>query len=86
MISDEILILKTYVETSTYRLRVMKSMEGTPKTPTNIARDSKIRPNHISNTLKQLKSKKLVECMNENMRKGRLYRLTDTGKLVCSYL
>lgn len=86
MISDEILILKTYVETSTYRLRVMKSMEGTPKTPTNIARDSKIRPNHTSNTLKQLKSKKLVECMNEDMRKGRLYRLTDAGKLVCSYL
>lgn len=86
MISDEILILKTYVETSTYRLRVMRSMEGTPKTPTNIARDSKIRINHISNTLKQLKSKGLVECINENMRKGRLYRLTDTGKLVYGHL
>lgn len=86
MISDEILILKTYVETSTYRLRVMKSMKGTPKTPTNIAKDSKIRTNHISNTLKQLKNKGLVECMNEDMRKGRLYKLTDTGELVCSYL
>lgn len=86
MISDKILILKTYVETSTYWLNAMKSIKETPKTPTNIAKDSGIRVNHISNTLNQLKSKKLVECINEDMRKGRLYRLTDTGKLVCSYL
>ena len=82
MISDEILILKTYVETSTYRLRVMKSMKGTPKTPTNIAKDSGIRTNHISKVLSELKSKEIVECINEEARKGRLYRLTDTGKEV----
>lgn len=72
MISDEILILKTYVETSTYRLRVMKAIEGTPKTPTNIAKDSKIRINHISKTLKQLKSKGLVECINEKYEKRQI--------------
>lgn len=30
--------------------------------------------------LNELKSKKMVECINEEVRKGRLYRLTDTGK------
>ena len=32
--------------------------------------------------LSELKSKEIVECINEEARKGRLYRLTDTGKEV----
>ena len=39
-----------------------------------------IRINHISNVLRQLKNKNIVECMNEDAHKGRLYRLTPTGK------
>ena len=35
----------------------------------------------IGNNVK-LKSKEIVECINEEARKGRLYRLTDTGKEV----
>ena len=34
----------------------------------------------ISKVLSELKSKEIVECINEEARKGRLYRLTDTGK------
>ena len=41
-----------------------------------------IRTNHISKVLSELKSKEIVECINEEARKGRLYRLTDTGKEV----
>ena len=52
------------------------------KIPTNIAKDSGIRTNHISKVLSELKSKEIVECINEEARKGRLYRLTDTGKEV----
>ena len=33
--------------------------------------------NHLSNPLKQLKEYELVECINPEVRKGRLYRLTD---------
>ena len=43
-------------------------------------KDSGIRTNHISKVLSELKSKEIVECINEEARKGRLYRLTDTGK------
>ena len=35
--------------------------------------------NHLSNPLKQLKEYELVECINPEVRKGRLYRLTDKG-------
>ena len=57
----------------------MKSLDGDVKIPTVIAKDSEIRPNHISKVLAELKAHELVECINPEVRKGRLYRLTDKG-------
>ena len=48
--------------------------------PSQIAKDTGIVQNHISNTLRQLKEHDLVECINPEVRKGRLYRLTDKGE------
>lgn len=79
---DELLKLKSYVEISKYREKTLKSIGNNVKIPTNIAKDSGIRRNHISKVLSELKSKEIVECINEEARKGRLYRLTDTGKEV----
>lgn len=79
---DELLKLISYVEISKYREKTLKSIGNNVKIPTNIAKDSGIRTNHISNVLSKLKSKEIVECINEEARKGRLYRLTDTGKEV----
>ena len=52
------------------------------KIPTNIAKDSGSRTSHMSQVLSDLKSHEIVEWRNEEARKGRLYRLTDTGKEV----
>ena len=60
----------------------MKSLDGEVFIPSQIAKDSEIRTNHISKVLSELKNKEIVECINEEARKGRLYRLTDTGKEV----
>lgn len=79
---DELLKLTSYVEISKYREKTLKSIGNNVKIPTNIAKDSDIRTNHISKVLSELKSKGIVECINEEARKGRLYRLTDTGKEV----
>ena len=79
---DELLKLTSYVQISKYREKTLKSIGDDVKIPTNIARDSGIRTNHISKVLRELKSKEIVECINEEARKGRLYRLTDTGKEV----
>ena len=68
-----------YVNRSKYRLKVMKSLDGEVKIPSEIAKDSDILQNHISAVLKQLKEHELVECINPEVRKGRLYRLTDKG-------
>lgn len=79
---DELLKLISYVEISKYREKTLKSIGNNVKIPTNIAKDSDIKTNHISKVLSELKSKEIVECINEEARKGRLYRLTDTGKEV----
>lgn len=79
---DELLKLTSYVEISKYREKTLKSIGNNVKIPTNIAKYSGIRTNHISKVLSELKSKGIVECINEEARKGRLYRLTDTGKEV----
>ena len=64
----------------------MKSVEGDVKIPTAIANDSGIRTNYISKVLSELKAHELVECINPEVRKGRLYRLTDKGEKVTENL
>ena len=68
-----------YVNKSTYRVRTLKAIGDGVKMPKEIAEDSDILQNHISNVLRQLKEKDIVECLNPNVRKGRLYRLSDEG-------
>ena len=81
-LSDEMLKEISYVKISQYRTKVMKSLEDDVKIPTVIAKDSEIRPNHISKVLAELKAHELVECINPEVRKGRLYRQTDKGNIV----
>ena len=78
-LTDEMLIEISYVEISQYRKKVMKSLDGEVLIPSQIAKDSEIRTNHISKVLSELKAHELVECINPEVRKGRLYRLTDKG-------
>ena len=81
-LSDEMLTEISYIKISKYRTKVMKSLDGDVLIPTQIAKNSDIRPNHISKVLAELKAHELVECINPEVRKGRLYRLTDYGNEV----
>ena len=81
-LSDQMLKEVGYIQVSTYRTKVMKSLDGDVKIPSQIAKDTDIMQNHMSNTLKQLKEHELVECINPEVRKGRLYRLTDKGEKI----
>ena len=69
-----------YVKRSQYRSKILKSLEDDVKMPSQIAKDTGIVQNHISNSLRQLKEHELVECINPEARKGRLYRLTEKGE------
>ncbi len=64
----------------------MKSLWGDVKIPTAIANDSGIRTNHVSKVLSELQAHELIECINPEARKGRLYRLTDKGERITENL
>ncbi len=85
-LTDEMLTEISYVEISKYRTKVMKALEGSVKIPSVIAKDSGIKTNHISKVLAELKSHELVECINPEVRKGRLYRLTNKGEVILNSL
>ena len=70
------------IKSSEYRFKILKSIGNNIKTPSEISKEIKIRLNHISSFLKELKENNLVECLNEDTKKGRLYRLTKLGKNV----
>ena len=81
-LSDELLIEISYVQISKYRTKTMKSLDGEVLIPSQRAKNSGIRTNHISKVLGELKKHELVECINPEVRKGRLYRLTDKGEKI----
>ena len=47
--------------------------------PSEIAKENDIKTSQVSSALSDLKEKSLVICVNEEVRKGRLYKCTDLG-------
>jgi predicted transcriptional regulator len=72
----------SFVIASTYRRRILLALESDPKTPTQIALETKIHKGNVSKILGELRKKELVECITPDVRKARLYRLTTKGKEV----
>ncbi len=83
---NETLRLYSYISTSQYRVNVMGSLKDEFKIPKEISQETGIHPHHISKVLKELKEKKVIECLNEENRKGRIYQMTPLGKKVMKYL
>lgn len=71
-----------FVKRSRYRQRVLTSLDGNVLIPTEIAKRSDIKTNHVSKVLSELRNKDLIEVLDDSVRKGRLYRLTDDGEVV----
>ena len=86
MNNDEIFQLVGYVMASEYRTHILKSIGDGIKIPSAIAEDIGLRTNHVSNVLKDLKENNLVVCLNEEARKGRLYKNTDLGIEILKFL
>ena len=86
MNNDEIFDLVGYIMASDYRTKILKSIGESMKIPSAIAEEIGLRTNHVSNVLKDLKDKNLVVCLNEDVRKGRLYKNTDLGLEVLNYI
>ena len=78
--------LVAYVKISSYRLKTVLSLNESDKTPSQIAKDTGIRINHISTVLKKLKELGIVVCLNEDDKRNRIYQLTPIGREVVDCL
>lgn len=76
---DDTLKTFAYIQISSYRAKAVKAMQNGYETPTQIANNSDIRLSHISKVLKELKDCGVAECINEQDRVNRIYRLTVLG-------
>ena len=70
------------IKSSEYRYKILKAIGNNVIMPIEISKAIKIRLNHVSMYLKELKEAGLVKCLNEENKKGRLYTLTKLGKEV----
>ena len=75
-----------YVQRSKYRQNVLKALENDVLMPKEIAEQSGIKTNHVSKVLSELRSKGLVELLNPEVKKGRIYRLTSLGDEIVEHL
>lgn len=75
-----------FVKVSPYRTKAIKYIADGMRMPSEIGKHLNIRTSQASNILKDLKEQDLVVCINEDLRKGRLYKLTDLGHQVLAHL
>lgn len=69
-----------YVNSSKHRKRVVRSLSKSEKTPKEISVETNIYISHVSAVLKDLSQKDVVVCLSPNLRRGRIYALTDEGR------
>lgn len=82
----ETLILKTQIELSTHRVKVLKAFDDADVLrPTEIGMLSGMNPNNVSRSLGQLKQLGLVKLVSSKGR-ARHYALTDKGSYIIDYV
>lgn len=86
MNETEIYKLLGHVKISFYRTETLKTITNDLKMPSQIAKELNVSTSQVSSALSDLKKKDLVVCVNEEVRKGRLYKCTDLGKEVANLL
>ncbi len=79
MMEDNVELLG-FIIASKQRIAILHSLEKNMKTPSLLSKDLGISITTISSHLQQLRKKNIIECVNLNSKKGRLYRLTQLGE------
>ena len=80
METKETLDIIGFILGSKYRNEILLKLGRGIRTPKQISKETAIQINHVSNILKELFDKGLVVCKTPDLRKGRLYQITEKGK------
>ena len=85
--NDKIAIGYWYCINSKRRYRIVMALgEKAYLTPTVISKKTSIPTSHISVLLKDLQKNGIVVCINEEVKKGKLFKLTDFGYSLLPFL
>lgn len=76
----------SFVKRSKNRKKIVTAISQNILLPSEISEITHIRINHVSTYLVELSEKGIVTCLNETAKKGRLYKLTDRGKVIERHL
>lgn len=70
-----------FVKRSKNRIKAMELLND-PLMPSEIGKEMQISLTHASKIIRELYKKKLVNCLNENLKVGRIYKLTKKGQKI----
>ena len=74
--------LVAFVLSGKVRVKILRILSKSKKTPTILADDVQTHQSTTSRTLKDLEEKGLVECLTPNNKRSRIYTTTAKGKKV----
>ena len=78
--NDRTIKMASFIKSSKNRQKVADCLEDSVKIPSDIANEIDLRLNYVSMLLQELKDKSIVECLNEDSKRGRFYKLTEEGE------
>lgn len=70
-----------YIKRSPNRIKALQSLDS-PLMPSELGRKMKISLTHASKVVRELHSKGLIACLNDKLKIGRIYRITNEGKKI----
>ncbi len=76
---DEIWAMIGFIKISRSRYRTLQCLGNDHLMPIEISKKTRLTPAQVSVALHDLKKKKIVRCMNETVKKGRIYQCTELG-------
>ncbi len=82
----ETIDLLSYVKSSKHRKKVLLAIESNILLSSEISKKANISAAHTSRALRGLQDKKVVQCLNEEQTRGRLFVLSDVGKEILEYI
>ena len=67
-----------YIKRSENRLKALEVLKN-PTMPSELGKKMNISLTHASKIIRELNSKKLIKCLNEDLKVGRIYQITKEG-------
>jgi predicted transcriptional regulator len=69
-----------FIKASTHRQQILTSLNTHPLTPKELSKNLDIHLSQVTRNLREMEQKELVHCLTPNLKKGRIYHISEEGK------